>query len=325
MNTPLLRGHPSDLEILTMTRIRTHLPIAVLTVLAGSVTALAQTPGPLTNPGFETPDEFNPTAPQGWAPVNPAGARFRANDDGLLPTVTARTGTRCIETAAQRGPNNINDGGFIGFTTDTLNFYDPNFPYYDPFFDYDDTRDVRVTGWYMIPADQPITGDAACLKLNIKTANQDVATLEHYAPDGTDPLAIQGHTDGQWVQYTLTWSYADIVAQYYGNVAPNGCACVPEFPRPNHIKITPSRYGPDGTTTSGTIFWDDLDYSRVDSSPPPCPADFNQDGVLNADDLGDFITGYFNTPSDPATDFNADGVINADDLGDFITAYFNGC
>ncbi len=58
---------------------------------------------------------------------------------------------------------------------------------------------------------------------------------------------------------------------------------------------------------------------------PACPADFNQDGVLNADDLGDFITGYFNTPSDPATDFNADGVINADDLGDFITAYFNGC
>ncbi len=61
------------------------------------------------------------------------------------------------------------------------------------------------------------------------------------------------------------------------------------------------------------------------SSANPCPADFNHDGVLNADDLGDFITGYFNVPSDPATDFNADGVINADDLGDFITAYFNGC
>ncbi len=56
-----------------------------------------------------------------------------------------------------------------------------------------------------------------------------------------------------------------------------------------------------------------------------CAADFNTDGVLNADDLADFITGYFNVPSDPATDFNGDGVINADDLGDFITAYFNGC
>ncbi len=57
----------------------------------------------------------------------------------------------------------------------------------------------------------------------------------------------------------------------------------------------------------------------------PCPADFNQDGVLNSDDLSDFITGYFNQPPDARTDFNADGVINSDDLSDFITAYFNGC
>jgi hypothetical protein len=57
----------------------------------------------------------------------------------------------------------------------------------------------------------------------------------------------------------------------------------------------------------------------------PCLADFNQDEILNADDLSDFVAGYFNDPSDLRTDFNADGVINAVDLGDFITAYFNGC
>jgi hypothetical protein len=56
-----------------------------------------------------------------------------------------------------------------------------------------------------------------------------------------------------------------------------------------------------------------------------CAADFNGDGVLNSDDLSDFITGYFDTPPDPRCDFNADGVINADDLADYITAYFNGC
>ncbi len=56
-----------------------------------------------------------------------------------------------------------------------------------------------------------------------------------------------------------------------------------------------------------------------------CPADFNVDGVLNSDDLSDYITGYFNQPPDPNCDFNTDGVINADDLGDYITAYFNGC
>ncbi len=72
-----------------------------------------------------------------------------------------------------------------------------------------------------------------------------------------------------------------------------------------------------GTTTSAA--------AQVTVSPPPCPADFNADGVLNSDDLSDFITGYFDTPPDPRCDFNTDGVINADDLGDFITAYFNGC
>ncbi len=54
-----------------------------------------------------------------------------------------------------------------------------------------------------------------------------------------------------------------------------------------------------------------------------CPADFNADGTLNADDLGDFITAYFDGL--PTADYNADGVINADDLADYITAYFTGC
>ncbi len=94
-------------------------------------------------------------------------------------------------------------------------------------------------------------------------------------------------------------------------------------------------YGPLGVQF-GQTGWrartdDSGDYLNVDVNfhttiaPPSCPADYNLDGVLNADDIGDFITGYFNVPSDAATDFNADGVINADDLGDFITAYFNGC
>ncbi|MFN0011646.1 MAG: hypothetical protein ACKVS8_08395 [Phycisphaerales bacterium] len=56
--------------------------------------------------------------------------------------------------------------------------------------------------------------------------------------------------------------------------------------------------------------------------PPPCPLDFNLDGVINPDDLGDYITGYFQVPSDPLTEFNGDGVINPDDLGDYITGYF---
>ena len=57
-------------------------------------------------------------------------------------------------------------------------------------------------------------------------------------------------------------------------------------------------------------------------TPAWCMLDFNHDSVVNPDDLGDFITGYFDAPPDPRTEFNGDGVINPDDLGDFITDYF---
>ena len=56
-----------------------------------------------------------------------------------------------------------------------------------------------------------------------------------------------------------------------------------------------------------------------------CRADFNNDGVLNPDDLADYINAYFSQPPDPAAEFNEDGVINPDDLADYINAYFEGC
>ncbi len=56
---------------------------------------------------------------------------------------------------------------------------------------------------------------------------------------------------------------------------------------------------------------------------PPCPQDFNSDGVVDPDDLSDFIAGYFSSPPDPRTNFNGDGVIDPDDLSDFIGAYFS--
>ncbi|MFN0012892.1 MAG: hypothetical protein ACKVS8_14760 [Phycisphaerales bacterium] len=56
--------------------------------------------------------------------------------------------------------------------------------------------------------------------------------------------------------------------------------------------------------------------------------DTNRDGLLNPDDLGDFITEYFN-PGNVQTpnftierDFNGDGMVDPDDLGDFIMNYY---
>ncbi|MGD9690634.1 MAG: FG-GAP-like repeat-containing protein [Phycisphaerales bacterium] len=56
-----------------------------------------------------------------------------------------------------------------------------------------------------------------------------------------------------------------------------------------------------------------------------CLADFDRDGVINPDDLGEFINCYFDIPPCSRADFNADGRIDPDDLGDFINAYFAGC
>ncbi|MGD9690719.1 MAG: hypothetical protein AB7K52_13630 [Phycisphaerales bacterium] len=63
----------------------------------------------------------------------------------------------------------------------------------------------------------------------------------------------------------------------------------------------------------------------VPTLPDPCLADFNADGEVNADDLGDFINCYFSIPPCDGADFNVDGDVNADDLGDFINTYFAGC
>lgn len=60
-----------------------------------------------------------------------------------------------------------------------------------------------------------------------------------------------------------------------------------------------------------------------------CPAEFNHDGVVNPDDLADFITCFFLEVQVPGTcgdaDFNLDESMNPDDLADFITAFFAAC
>ena len=76
-----------------------------------------------------------------------------------------------------------------------------------------------------------------------------------------------------------------------------------------------------GTVTTWEVSW---------LYRPPCTLDYNGDGSINPDDLGDYITDYFyyvtlNTLIfPPPVDFNGDGGLNPDDLGDFITAYYSG-
>jgi murein tripeptide amidase MpaA len=61
---------------------------------------------------------------------------------------------------------------------------------------------------------------------------------------------------------------------------------------------------------------------------PTCRANFNADEFTNLDDLGDYISAYYeyvNTPPWPIwMDVSGDMELNLDDLGDFITLYYAG-
>jgi len=62
----------------------------------------------------------------------------------------------------------------------------------------------------------------------------------------------------------------------------------------------------------------------VDPAPPPpaCPADLNQDGVVNGADLGLLLGAWGACPGTPCpADLNADGVVNGADLGLLLGAW----
>jgi hypothetical protein len=57
----------------------------------------------------------------------------------------------------------------------------------------------------------------------------------------------------------------------------------------------------------------------------PGNADYDQNGVINPDDLADFIVAFFSVPADPRADFDQSGIVNPDDLADFIARFFTPC
>lgn len=59
--------------------------------------------------------------------------------------------------------------------------------------------------------------------------------------------------------------------------------------------------------------------------PPACPGDFNNDGVVNADDLGVLLNNFGCTGGDCNADLNDDGAVNADDLGILLNAFGTAC
>ncbi|MEK6701605.1 MAG: hypothetical protein AABZ53_05030 [Planctomycetota bacterium] len=292
-----------------------------IAALAGAA-AHAQTPGPLTNAGFETLNQFSGSGePLGWHNLsNPTHAKRRTNGDGLFPEVLARTGVACIEIDT---PGN---GDFRGFTTDTVNFTSPGFPYYDPQYDWNG-GDILVTGWYMIPTDSPIVGDYAAIKLNVKLNNQDYDTLDTFF----NGPRIQGTTNGEWVQYSVRWTQESIHTGVNYNdtfgcdgTGEPGSGCFPGGlpPYPNHCKITIGRFGFDAPASSGVIYWDDMTYAQV--PPEGCPADFDGDGTVDFFDYDAFVV-CFEDPDCTNADFDGDGTVDFFDYDAFVVAFETPC
>ena len=302
----------------------------VLAAVTGGA-AMGQTPLPLTNGNFENRSLISPQEPEGWHNISsPTFARHRTVDDGLGFMPTPRSGTRCIEI---RTPG---FSEFKGFTTDTLNFFEPGFPFYDPLWQWEgpESGDLIVSGWYYIATDNPIVGDLCGIKLNVKRGNQDFGVLD---PWGGEAATISGDTNNEWVRFEVRWNLADIQAEADfldrfgcgGTGEPcGGCfsPCLGPGAYPNHMKITIGRFGFDSTPSSGTVFWDDIEYTIVPATPS-CPPDFNGDGFLDFFDYDDYVN-CFETgtcPPGKSADFNGDDFVDFFDYDDFVEAFENGC
>ncbi len=98
-----------------------------------------------------------------------------------------------------------------------------------------------------------------------------------------------------------------------------------------------TRFGVTGTftnspvtiTQNGTIVEWSFVYTptqvflRAESVTPRCPADFNQDGVVDFFDYLDFVDAF--SAESMSADFNHDGVIDFFDYLDFVDAFSAGC
>jgi hypothetical protein len=66
---------------------------------------------------------------------------------------------------------------------------------------------------------------------------------------------------------------------------------------------------------------DDFRVATLDCSPPGCPADWNADGGIDADD----VIAFFGEWDSGNADFNGDGGTDADDVIAFFARWDAGC
>ncbi len=303
-------------------------PQALTTMLATFGLGLASTAvaqpcdPPLTNGSFEDADPLFPGFPEGWADIPLFGPRWREEGDGFPNSPLIRTGTHSIELPT------VANNRFVGYTT---NLFDEFGELYDPAYEYGGGP-VLVSGWYAIPAEDPLVNVKAGLKLEFRRENWSIYL-------SFEQLEIQGHTDGDWVyiEMTITQEDFDFYHDLWGGPWP---------PFPVGVSVLPIRFLSDEfdvSDQSGTIFWDDLRVVQI----PLCAADLTgdsnpgspsygvPDGVVDADDFFFYIDLFQNR--DPRADLTGsadprdpsygvcNGVIDANDFFYYLGLFAEGC
>ncbi|MFN7022297.1 MAG: hypothetical protein ACK4WH_13345 [Phycisphaerales bacterium] len=269
-----------------------------LAALVGAVVLVgvadAQPLQQMINTDFETVSPADSTLPLGWDRFN--GARRRTVGDGLTPALaSAHSGVAAVELTPQEfGPSD-----FIGVTSNAL--LDPNdilsgrnnsgYLFGPP-----EGEKLRLSGWFLIPADAPVVNQIGGLKLEFRrTVNDSVYEgFDFLLIDPNNPQNIPGlvqvstpeglgvHTDGQWVNLTATFYQQRFRIPLW--------PLPPENPEAK-VTMLAIRFGqPYINGGRGTIFFDDLTLTRV----PVCAADFNDSGSVTVQDIFDFLNAYFN-------------------------------
>jgi hypothetical protein len=78
-----------------------------------------------------------------------------------------------------------------------------------------------------------------------------------------------------------------------------------------------------GRATGPTVATFLMDHAGLDPSVTPCPADLNFDGVVDFNDLLEFLNLYVS--ADPRADLNEDGVVDFNDFLEYLNQYNLGC
>lgn len=245
--------------------------------------AMAQT-NLVYNGGFEILGAPQIFGPRGW----------QAYNGPVLSTVTAvaHTGDNCVVLPT----NALNT--FVGVSSD---LFGNNGAYFWSPITIPGGGDITVKGWYMIPTETPLTGCNAGLKLEFKRDNLSEFTAREL-------LTVNGTTNGQWRQMSMTVTEADLNA-----------IALAFPPGPVGVAVLAIRFGPS-LAQSGTVYWDDLELFQGN----PCPADYDGNGLIEPADVASFVSAWFSSlvNGNLIGDFDHNGAVEPADVAAFVSAWF---